>query len=252
MTLTALVLAGSRPGAADPVAESEGVPHKVLATVDGITLLERVMRALRETGAGTIAVSANHPAVEAEARRLGAVLLPTARGPSESVGLAFERFGAPLLVTTGDHPLLQPAWVAELVEGAPAGADVALMLARRDRVEAAAPGTRRTWLGFADGQWSGCNLFLLASPVAERAIGAWKQVEADRKRPWRIARRLGIGTLWSYWRGKLTLAEAVARLARTLGVEAALVPASDGRAAIDVDKPDDLALVRSLAGRDQK
>jgi hypothetical protein len=123
------------------------------------------------------------------------------------------------------------------------------MLAERGRVEAAAPDTQRTWLKFADGQWSGCNLFLLASPAAERAIAAWKQVEADRKRPWRIARRLGIGTLWSYWRGKLTLAEAVARLGHTLGVEATLVPASDGRAAIDVDKPEDLALVRRIAGR---
>jgi len=247
VSLTALVLAGSRPGAADPVAQSEGVAHKVLATVEGQTLLERVVEALCKGGFGPIAVSANNPAVEAEARRLGATLLPAARGPSESVGLAFERFGAPLLVTTGDHPLLQPEWIEEIVKGTPADADVSLMLARRDRVEAAAPDTRRTWLTFADGQWSGCNLFLLASPAAERAIGTWKQVEADRKRPWRIARRLGMGTLWSYWRGKLTLADAIDRLGQTLGVSAALVPASDGRAAIDVDKPDDLALVRSLA-----
>jgi CTP:molybdopterin cytidylyltransferase MocA len=249
MKLTALVLAGSRPNAPDPVAESEGVPHKVLAIAGGTTLLERVVQALRETGADTVAVSANHPAVEAEAHRLGATLLPTAPGPSQSVALAFERFGAPLLVTTGDHPLLQAAWVEELVDKTPATADVSLMLAERARVEAAAPGTRRTWLSFADGQWSGCNLFLLASPAAERAISTWKQVEADRKRPWRIARRLGLGTLWSYWRGKLTLAEAVERLARTLGASAALVRGGDGRAAIDVDKPDDLELVRSLLGR---
>jgi len=247
VSLTALVLAGSRPGAPDPIAQGEGVAHKVLATVEGQTLLERVVLALRESSAERIAVSANDPEVEAEARRLGTIVLPTARGPSESVALGFERFGAPLLVTTGDHPLLQAAWVEEIVEGTPPGADVSLMLARRDRVEAAAPGTRRTWLTFADGQWSGCNLFLLASPSAERAIAAWKQVEADRKRPWRIARRLGIGTLWSYWRGKLTLAEAIDRLANTLGVSAVLVRASDGRAAIDVDKQDDLALVRSLA-----
>jgi hypothetical protein len=65
-------------------------------------------------------------------------------------------------------------------------------------------------------------------------------------RPWRIARRLGLGTLWSYWRGKLTLAEALARLGATLGIGAALVPAADGRAAIDVDKPEDLALVRRI------
>lgn len=248
MSLTALVLAGSRPGAADPVADAEGVPHKALATVAGQTLLERVVRSLKEAGIAQVAVSANHPAVEAEARRLGAVLLPTAQGPSESVALAFERFGAPLLVTTADHALLDAGWVRGMIAATPDGVDVSLMLARRELVERAAPGTRRTWLRFADGQWSGCNLFLLATPGASQAIAAWKQVEADRKRPWRIARRLGIGTLWSYWRGKLTLAEAVARLGRNLGVSAALVPASDGRAAIDVDTPADLALVRELAG----
>jgi CTP:molybdopterin cytidylyltransferase MocA len=248
MSPTALVLAGSRPGAADPVADAEGVPHKALATVAGQTLLERVVHALKGAGIAQIAVSANHPAVEAEARRLGAILLPTAQGPSESVAIAFERFGAPLLVTTADHALLDPAWVGEMTAGTGANADVSLMLARRDLVECAAPGTRRTWLSFADGQWSGCNLFLLASPGASQAIAAWKQVEVDRKRPWRIARRLGIGTLWSYWRGKLTLAEAIGKLGHTLGVSAALVPASDGRAAIDVDTPPDLALVRELVG----
>jgi GTP:adenosylcobinamide-phosphate guanylyltransferase len=248
MSLTALVLAGSRPGAADPVADAEGVPHKALATVAGQTLLERVVRALEQGGFARVAVSANHPAVEAEARRVGTILLPTAQGPSESVALAFERFGAPLLVTTADHALLDAAWAREMIAETPEEADVSLMLARRDLVERAAPGTRRTWLSFADGQWSGCNLFLLATPGARQAIAAWKEVEADRKRPWRIARRLGIGTLWSYWRGKLTLAEAVGKLGSTLGVRAALVPASDGRAAIDVDTPSDLALVRELAG----
>jgi GTP:adenosylcobinamide-phosphate guanylyltransferase len=244
---TAVVLAGSRPGTPDPVAAAEGVAHKVLATVGGETLLARVVAALRQAGVAEIAVSANHPAVEAEARRLGAALLPTARGPSESVALAFERLGWPLLVTTGDHPLLEASWVQELIARRPAEADLAVMLARRDRVEAAAPDTRRTWLTFADGQWSGCNLFLLASPAAANAIAAWRQVEADRKRPWRIAGRLGVRTLWRYWRGRLTLAEGLAGLGRTLGVTAALVPATDGRAAIDVDKPADLALVRRLA-----
>lgn len=243
-----LILAGSRPGAPDPVAAAEGVPHKVLARVGGATLLERVVRAAREFGAPEIAVSANHPAVEAEALRLGTTLLPTARGPSESVALAFERFGAPLLVTTADHALLEAAWLHQLVDHTPPAAEVSLVLARRSLVEAAAPETRRTWLSLADGQWSGCNLFLLAQPGAARAVLAWREVEADRKRPWRIAGRLGLGTLWDYWRGRLTMAEAIVRLGDRIGVTAALVPATDGRAAIDVDKPDDLELVRSLAG----
>ena len=249
MIPTVLVLAGSRPGARDPVAEAEGVPHKVLATVEGRTLLDRVVAAARAFGAAEIAVSANHPAVEAEARRLGATLLPTASGPSDSVSQAFARYGAPLLVTTADHGLLDPAWLRALVEATPAEADVSLMLARRERVEQAVPGTARTWLRLADGQWSGCNLFLMASPQADRAAAAWREVEAERKRPWRLARRLGLGTLVDYALGRLTMETAIARLGRRMGVTATLVPAPDGRAAIDVDKPEDLALVRQLAAR---
>ena len=250
MTPVVLILAGSRPGARDPVAETEGVPHKVLAQVEGATLLERVVRAARAFGADEVAVSANHPAVEAEARRLGATLLPAASGPSDSVAAAFARFGAPLLVTTADHALLEPGWLQALVDGAPADADVALMLARRELVETAAPGTSRTWLKLADGQWSGCNLFLMASPAAEHAATAWREVEAERKRPWRLARRLGLATLLDYALGRLTMSAAIARLGRQIGVEAVLVPAPDGRAAIDVDKPEDLALVRRLAVAD--
>jgi len=124
--------------------------------------------------------------------------------------------------------------------------DVAVLLARRDTVEAALPGNRRTWLRFADGEWSGCNMFLIATPRGEAAIAIWQQVEAERKRPWRIAARLGWRSLWFYWRGKLTLAEALAMLGQRIGVQAAVVAARDGLAAVDVDKASDLADARRL------
>src|SRR3546814_6960591 len=120
------------------------------------------------------------------------------------------------------------------------------LLARREAIEAAAPATRRTYLRFADGDWSGCNLFHFASPRAAAAIDLWRHVEADRKRPWRIVRRLGPGLLFRYLVRRLTLADAVAHLGRRAGVSAHVGAEEDGRAAIDVDKPDDLDLVRQL------
>jgi phage tail protein X len=134
------------------------------------------------------------------------------------------------------------------VADVPADADVAVLLAERARIEAALPGSRRTYLKFADGDWSGCNLFHMASPDAARALDLWARVEADRKRPWRIVRRFGLGTLARYAVGRLTLAEAVARLGRTAGVTAAVVAAQDGLAAVDVDKVEDLVAVRGVLG----
>jgi CTP:molybdopterin cytidylyltransferase MocA len=244
----ALILAGSR-GEAEPVAAAEGVAHKALATVDGTTLLARVAGALREAGCDGVAVCADEPAVLAAAAALGLEVLAPAAGPSASVVAAFERLGAPLLVTTADHALLEPTRVARFVTDTPADADVAVLLARRAAVEAAAPGTRRTWLRFADGDWSGCNLFLLATPRAADAVRLWRAVEADRKRPWRIVRRLGPRLLWRYVTRRLALADALAALGAKAGVRAAVVASADGLAAVDVDTPDDLSLVRAISSR---
>ncbi|GGD76573.1 nucleotidyltransferase family protein [Croceicoccus mobilis] len=240
----ALILAGSRPGG-DPFAHEQGVAHKALIEIDGMTMLARVHAALSAAGYACVHVSADDPAVVEEAARLGATVVAPAAGPSGSVARVFALTGAPLLVTTADHALLRPEWVRDFLADAPA-ADVAILLAERGKVDAAVPGTRRTWLRFADGDWSGCNLFLLAGDGARRALEVWSGVEADRKRPWRIVRRLGIGTMFSYAMGRLSLAEAVRRLGQRNGLSAAVVPARDGEAAIDVDKAEDLTLARRL------
>jgi GTP:adenosylcobinamide-phosphate guanylyltransferase len=243
---SALILAGTRPGNVDPVAAAEGVSHKALVQVGGLTMLERVAGAVRGAGAVRVAVSAADPAVVAEAWRLGLDVVPPEAGPSASVAAALRALGTPLLVTTADHALLEPEWIKKFCADVPAGSDVAVLLARRDVVEAAVPDTRRTWLRFADGHWSGCNLFLLRTPDAGRAIALWSMVEADRKRPWRIVGRLGPGLLARYLLGRLTLTHAVARLGALADVRAAAVASRDGLAAVDVDKVEDLALVRRL------
>jgi 2-phospho-L-lactate guanylyltransferase (CobY/MobA/RfbA family) len=245
---SALVLAGSRPGAADPVAAAEGVSHKALVSVGGAPMLARVIAALRGAGIARVAVSTTDPAVSALAAELGCIVLPALGGPSESVGAAFGILGAPLSVTTADHALLRPEWVRAFIDRTPPDTDVTILLARRDAIEAALPGTRRTYLRFADGHWSGCNLFLLASERAGAAIDTWRAVEADRKRPWRIAARLGPGMLLGYLTGRLTLSGAISRLGERIGIAARMVEAPDGLAAIDVDKASDLAEVRTIVG----
>ncbi|HXH15579.1 MAG TPA: nucleotidyltransferase family protein [Sphingomonas sp.] len=244
----ALILAGSR-GGVDPVAGYAGVSHKALIMLDGLTLLARVAQALRDAGAGHIAVSVSDEPVRQAAIALGLTVLDAASGPSRSVRDGIEALGAPLLVTTADHALLQPDWITRFLADLPPHVDVAALLARRDVIEAAAPGTRRTYLRFADGAWSGCNLFYFATPRSIAALDLWAQVEADRKRPWRIVRRLGIGTLVRYMSGRLTLVDAIAHLGRLAGLDAAAVATPFGLAAVDVDKPADLDLVRSLTER---
>lgn len=243
----ALVLAGSR-GGAEPVADYAGVPHKALITLQGETLLARVVQALRAAGASRIAVVADHPLVRAEAARLGVETLDEAAGPSLSVKAGAEALGTPLLVTTADHALLRPEWITRFLADAPPDVDVAALAARRATVEAAAPATRRTWLKLADGDWSGCNLFWLANDRALAVVDLWRRVEAERKRPLRMAQILGPGVFVRYATGRLKLADAAERLGRLAGVRAAVVETPYGLASVDVDKPADLDLVREIVG----
>lgn len=242
---SALVLAGSR-GGTDPVADYAHVSHKALIRLGGVTLLARVTGALRQAGAGRILVSTSDPAVGAAAAALGLETVESAAGPSLSVRQGVETLGTPSLVTTVDHALLQPQWVARFLADVPAGADICALLARREVVEAAAPGTKRTYLKLAGGDWSGCNLFYLATPRALNAVDFWRRVEAERKRPWKIAQLIGPGALLAYATGRLSLEGAVQRLGRAAKVRAAAVASPYGLAAVDVDKPADLDLVRSL------
>jgi GTP:adenosylcobinamide-phosphate guanylyltransferase len=250
--LCALVLAGTRPGG-DPLAAHAGVSHKALIDVGGTTMIERVVTALAGSPeVARIVIAIDRPELLAGLAGLLAcdkplTTMPTREGPSATVAAALERESTPLLVTTADHALLRTRWVREFLAACPPEADVAAALAPRRAVESAAPGTRRTWLSFSDGDFSGCNLFLLAGPQAAGAVALWHEIERDRKQPLRMMQRLGWSFALRYKTGRLASAAAAARLGELSGgARVALVSMRDGRAAIDVDKAEDLELARRL------
>lgn len=253
---TAIVLAGSRPGGADPVAAATGVAYKCMAPIAGTPMVLRVLAPLAASpdigrillvadpasGVGTLAPVAE---LIAQGRLL---IIPPVATPATSVLAALEQVVAfPVLVTTADHALLDAAILDHFLKHArSAGTDIVAGLASADVILAAYPDTRRTFWRFRDGRYSGANLFALLTPEAAAVVGFWRRVEMERKRPWRIARLFGLTNLLLYLSGRLTLAQAFARAGRAAGARASAIPIPIAEAAIDVDKPDDLALVERI------
>lgn len=238
----ALILAGSRPGG-DPLARHAGVAHKAAIPIAGRPMLVRVAETLAASdGVGEIAVSIDDPAA---AEILGLRVLPPAATPSLSVAAAIETLGTPLLVTTADHALLLPEWVDHFLAHLPDAVGVAAV-ARSETVMAAAPETKRTFLRFRCGAYSGCNLFFFRDESALRAVDLWRRVEMHRKRPLKLLGVLGPMAVASYLLGRLNLRQALDKLGEKAGTRLGVVEMPFGESAIDVDKPEDLDLVRRI------
>jgi GTP:adenosylcobinamide-phosphate guanylyltransferase len=250
---SAILLAGQRPGD-DQFAAGFGVALKPLIPVAGQTMVERVVAVLAGCpDIGRILVLSQSPeAIAAVLPANSAVTVsPSSDGIARSVAGAAGGPDAPwpVLVTTADHVLLTPDIIAEFLAQSD-GCDVAVAMVERRTVVARFPRTRRTWLRFAGGAYTGANLFALNRPAAAVALAAWSEVEADRKKGRRLIARFGPVLLIRALTRTISLAGALRRAGASLGISVKPVVLGDARAAVDVDKPADHALATAvLEGR---
>jgi GTP:adenosylcobinamide-phosphate guanylyltransferase len=250
---TAIVLAGSRPGG-DPFAQQFGVELKALIPVANEPMVRRPVRALLgASGVGRIVVLSQWP------ERLLPALPSDARIESRaSDGTIAETLLAligeesvewPLLITTADHALLDPETIDEFC-GRATGSDLAIGVVERGNLMRRLPASKRTWLSFRGGAYTGANLFAMANPRVAPAIELWRSVEQDRKKGWRLVALLGPAVLMGAALRLLTLDAVLGRLSRKLGLTIICVRLSNPLAGVDVDKPEDHALAEAIiAGR---
>lgn len=250
MRWTALLLAGSRPGG-DPFAEAHGVKAKALIPVAGEPMIARPVRALLENERiSQVRVLAQdeallEPTLTKDARLTvepsGATIAATLEAIIADPSTQF-----PLLVTTADHALLDGAMIDDFCARAE-GADVAIGLVERGPLMARLPQTKRTWIGFRGGGYSGANLFALGSPSAARGVSLWREVEQDRKKGWKVLLALGLPGLLGLARLR-TLDQVLEAMGNRLKLTIRAVEMTNPLAAVDVDKPADLALVEAILG----
>jgi len=245
---TALLLAGSRPGG-DPFADAHGVKAKALIPVAEEPMIAWPVRALLGSPRiDRVRVLAQDGALLKPALPVDPRL--TIERSSATIAATIEAIIAdpatrwPLLVTTADHALLDEAMIDDFCTRTD-GADVAIGLVERRALMARLPQTKRTWIGFRGGAYSGANLFALGSPKAARAVAMWREVEQDRKKGWKLLAALGLPGLLGLARLR-TLDQMLTAMGSKLGMTIRAIEMANPLAAVDVDKPADLALVEAL------
>jgi len=254
-----VILAGERPGGS-ALSQAFNISASVMVPVAGKPALARVMQTIkdsRQTDGGIICGPAAD--VVESSKELKSLLqdpdyewLEPTVGPAASALSALRKLDHfPALLTAGDHALL----TAEIVDdfcnqaisaGNHSDYDLVIGFVPYALVRAAWPESKRTVLKFSNGQFCGSNLVAIMSPDGCKALGFWRQSEADRKHPWRIARRFGPIALLRYLFRRLTVEDAMRTLSTAAECRIGHVEVNFAWAAVDVDSIADQKLAEKL------
>ncbi len=157
-----------------------------------------------------------------------------------------------VVVVSADAPAIRGemvAWLAGRV--AKSDHDFLMCVVERSTMERRFPDARRTYLRFRDRDVCGGDMAACRLSAARGAGKLAAELSRSRKHPLRQAMMIGFGTLLLLLTRRLTLDSAVRRVGSRLGIDACALVCPYAEVAMDVDKPSQLAAVRSaLAAQD--
>jgi CTP:molybdopterin cytidylyltransferase MocA len=242
MSIDVVLPAGGR--IAGEFAEETGVSVKALVRIDGCTVLERTIAALRATGLvnRTIVIGpqeiADHPvakcadAVLPEGGDSGpANILAGLKWLRESDGSHADR----VLIMTTDLPFLTSRAICDFIDRSPANAELTAPLVSEYAFEQRFPGSENEYVKLADGRWTmGCG-FLVDPRSVEANNDHIEAAFQARKSQIGMAKLLGMGFILRFLSGRLTVPDIERQCSKMLGCACVAVPDSPAELAFDLD-----------------
>jgi len=248
--LDAIILAGATAGEADPLLEGKSVGKKALLPIFGKAMVVYVEEALRASErVDRIVCVGLGP--DDEVAFTGPVVRLAAQGDivaNTLAGLEWLRatghVSPYVLIASSDIPLLTGPVVARFADTCVRrGGDIFYSVVEKSILEAAFPGSGRSYAHLKDGYWDGGDLFMVRSDLSMQKVQMMRDLIAQRKDALKMARVLGPRFLLAIVLRRLTLLDAERRVSEILGVEGRVVASPDWELAMDVDKPHQLDMV---------
>jgi len=254
---TALVLAATRGGARDPLAQAGGVSHKAFIDLAGTPMLRRVVEGVIDSGrVGHVIVSIEQDSMD-EAQQVLAGLeerTPITYTPSrESIGVSVATVeqafpdALPMIITTGDNGLHTAEIVRSFCDQLDdVTADGALGLTDARHVLEKYPEGSRAFHRFRDGQYSSCNLYAFLKPNSFKGASIFNGGGQFGKKPKRLIGAFGLVAFLVYKSRLVKVRPFIRFLSRAIGVktEPVFLPFAEGP--IDIDRMSDWDLAERI------
>ena len=156
-----------------------------------------------------------------------------------------------VLILTCDIPMITADAIVDFVENAnKLEADFCYPIVSKEDSEKKYPGVHRTFVRLRDGTFTGGNIVLVNNAIIKHSISKAATFLAYRKKPWKLAKVLGISFAVKFIFGSLTIAELEDKVSAIFGIKARAVLSGYPEIGTDVDKVSDLELAEKVLGRE--
>ncbi|ACV61156.1 conserved hypothetical protein [Desulfofarcimen acetoxidans DSM 771] len=166
-----------------------------------------------------------------------------------SSGVALLPGAERVLVVTADLPLLTPEAVDCFIELClEEAADLFYPIISREAVERCYSKTHRTYVTLREGVYTGGNIFLVNPSAAKTCLHKGQEIVNLRKSPFKLCRLVGFMFLLRFLTKTLSLEEGERKVSSLLGIKGRVIVLDYPEVGVDVDKPEDLELVKQVLG----
>ena len=249
--MEAVLLAGGIPRPDEPLFAESGGRSKALIDVAGKPMVQWLLDALGASLKVENVTIIGIDQTSALTCQKPLTFLPDQKGLLDNVllGLTHIRQVSPgtthIMLASTDTPAVTHEMIDWRIEAAQsaAGSDLDYVVVERHTMEARFPTSKRSFVRLRDVEVCGGDINILNVNLAEKTE-LWERLVAARKSPRRQAGLLGYDLLFQLLTRRITLKQAEAKISKRMGLRGHVVISPFAELAMDVDKPEQLQILR--------
>ena len=250
--MDAIVTAGGIPQPEDPLYTFSNGDAKALVDIAGKPMVQWVLDALGEAkNVDNVIVIGLSPRSGVTCKKplhflsnQGRMLANIVAGVNKSLEL--NKRNKYVLVSSSDIPAIKPEMVDWLVETCmQTKDDLYYGVCSRELMETRFPDSRRTYTKLKGIQLCGADIHVSHVRMATEHLDTWESLIGTRKSPLKQARIIGLDTFFQVFTRSITLEDLVTKISGRLGIKGRAIMWPFAEPCMDVDKPNQLELLRA-------
>jgi molybdopterin-guanine dinucleotide biosynthesis protein A len=250
-----VVLAGGIPGPADPLfIHTQGKP-KALIHLGQSTMLEHVIEALVEAKSVQNIAVVGLESIDTLTMSYPITFI-TNKGTMVANAIAGAEWlmqsnqdASHALFCTSDIPLVTGPIIDQFIARClPLSYAAYYSMVTREVMEERFPESGRTYVNLGSIHLAGGDLVVGRPDLVKTNREIFQLIAGGRKQAWKLARIVGPSTLLRFLLHRLTISDIEKRAQSILHQPVKVIVSADPELAMDVDKPDQLALIRQYLG----